>query len=164
MSDENEREPWERLPREPSVAHDAFRAFRDLGPARRLRQVAEQLAVSVHSVNAWSGRWHWVDRAKAWDDHRYRIEDAERLADIAAMHRAHRLAGKLATARAIATLQRSDPAEIPPAVAVRLLELGTRLERTTLLTSVAELQGLDDETSDDDDPWTVIARELTGSA
>jgi hypothetical protein len=42
----------------------------------------------------------------------------------------------------------------------RLLELGAKLERSTLIVSVEELQGLDVGESDEEDPWERIAREL----
>lgn len=158
------RDPWERLPREPSRAYEGFRAYRELPPGTRtLPQIAAQFGLANRTVQEWSAKFNWIERAKAWDDHVYRIEDQERLDAIRVMHRAHQLAGKLATARAIASLQGLTPADIPPAAAVRLLDLGTRLERQTLLTSVAELQGLDDEHDDDEDPWAIIARELTGT-
>jgi hypothetical protein len=47
--------------------------------------------------------------------------------------------------------------------AARLLDLGTRLERSTLLVSVEELQGRVSQPLDGvDDPWDRIARELAG--
>lgn len=43
--------PWERLSGERARAHEAFRVFRDLGPAdRQLATVAEALEVSPRAV------------------------------------------------------------------------------------------------------------------
>lgn len=159
-----ERDPWEQLPKEPSRAYDGFRAFRDLGPKRRVKHLYGTIEYTDPTIRQWSAKWNWFERAKAWDAHLYRLEDDQRLAKLADMQRQHALAGKLALAKAIAALQELSPKEIPGAVAVRLLELGTRLERSTLTTSLAELQGLDDEPGDAEDPWAVIARELTGAA
>jgi hypothetical protein len=50
---------------------------------------------------------------------------------------------------------------IPAGVAARLLELGTRLDRDTLTVSVEELQRQPSRAPVEDDPWDVIARELT---
>ena len=79
------------------------------------------------------------------------------------MHRTHRVAGRVALSRALAALQALSPERIPADAAVRLLDVGTRLERDTLTVSVAELQGQPSPVEHVDDPWDVIARELQGA-
>jgi hypothetical protein len=61
---------------------------------------------------------------------------------------------------ALRALSNIDVERIPVGQVARLMELGARLERSTLLTSVEELQGIEDEDEETDDPWERIAREL----
>lgn len=152
-------QPWERLPGEPDRAFAAFRSFRDLAPSARKVEAVEA-EVTPRQVRNWAAQWNWRDRAGAWDDELARVEDAERLEAIRAMHATHRRAGRAATVKAIQALSLLEPADIPAAAAVRLLEIGTRLERQTLVVSVAELQGIEVEDDGVEDPWERIAREL----
>jgi hypothetical protein len=154
-------EPWERLPGETTLAYSAFRQYRDLGPTRTVDQVR---GVAPTSAQRWCSRWDWPARATAWDDEVHRLEDRHRLEAIRSMHETHQRAGRAAMAKAIAALQALQPAEIGASAAARLLELGARLERQTLLVSVDELQGRSPAVEDVGvDPWEVIARELQGT-
>ena len=156
--------PWERQAGEWARAHAAFRLFRDLAPAdRKFETVAEQTEMSVRQLRAWASRWDWRDRADAWDDECHRIEDQERLDLIRQMHANHRQAGRAAMWKALQALNTLDPAAMPANAVARLLELGARLERNTLLVSVEELQGVEDDESAED-PWERIARELDPAA
>ena len=60
MSDEP-RQPWDRRENESARAYAAFRAFRDLGSARRLADVVD---FPHRQVQTWSRRHGWVDRAE----------------------------------------------------------------------------------------------------
>ena len=156
---------WERQRRESSAAYEAFRAYRDLGPMRAVADVRLE-DVRSSTISNWAMRHHWRERARAWDDHAYREADALRLDALRNMHRTHQLAGRVAIAKALSALQGIEPADIAAGVAVRLLDVGTRLERSTLATSLAELQGVNVDVDDEQetDPWDVIARELAGTA
>lgn len=159
-----ERADWERQPGELGRAHAAFRVFRDLRTGvRRLETVAEQTGVSARQLRAWASRWDWWARADAWDDQCHRVEDLERLDALRAMHSNHRKAGRAVMMKALQALNDLQPADIPPAAAARLLELGARLERQTLIVSVEELQGVDPDGDEAEDPWDRIARELDPS-
>lgn len=158
-----ERDPWERRDGETSRAWRAFRVFRDLGMLRSIEQAADALGMNPSAVQQMSTRHGWRERAESWDDECARVEDRARLAAIAEMHRAHSEAGKLARTLALEALRGTPADVIPPHAAVRLLDVGTRLERSTLLTSVAEMQGRDAAIDDGEDPWEAIARELQGS-
>ena len=163
--DDDEREPWERESSETRRAYESFRAFRDLGPGRSLRALTETpigRRVPAH-VERWCARWQWRRRADAWDDEHDRLDDAARLEAIRQMHRSHQLAGRVALSKALAVLQHLQPADIPAGAAVRLLDIGSRLERQMLSVSVAELQGQTSPVEHVDDPWDVIARELQGA-
>jgi hypothetical protein len=152
---------WERLPREPTKAHGAFRIYRDMAPAQRdIARVADQIGLSARRVREWAAEWEWRQRADEWDDACHHIEDQERLEAIRSMHAIHRRAGRAAVMKAAQALSLVDPEQMPISAVARLLELGAKLERSTLIVSVEELQGLDTEPDDIEDPWERIAREL----
>lgn len=162
-----EVQPWDRQPDEPATAYAAFRLFRGLAPAQRANvgAVAEPAALSERECRAFAVEWLWVERAEAWDDACHRIEDAERLDAIRQMHAVHRRAGRAALTKAIQALNSMSADDLTPSQAARLLELGARLERSTLIVSVEELQGLDVEDDEVlDDPWERLARELDPNA
>ncbi len=101
------------------------------------------------------------DRRKARKtDACHRIDDRERLEAIRSMHELHRKAGRAALSKAVQALTQLQPEHMPPSVIARLLELGAKLERSTLIVSVEELQGVDLVDEEPDDPWERIAREL----
>jgi hypothetical protein len=156
---------WERLADEPTREYAAFRMYRDTAPAQRsIAAVAEHVEMSKRRVHEWAVEWHWRDRAEAWDDACHRVEDHERLEAIRSMHKLHRSAGRAALSKAAQALAHMDPATMPVGAVARLLELGARLERSTLIVSVEELQGLEVEEDDIEDPWERIARELDPTA
>lgn len=156
-----DREPWDRLQGETSKAYSAFRAYRDTTPIQRsVKTAADQAGLSERHCQRLITEFCWVERAEAWDDACHRIEDRERLEAIRAMHKVHRGAGRLAVSKAIQALNRLQSEDLNPAQIVRLMALGAKLERDTLLTSVEELQGIEIEDDDEEDPWERIAREL----
>jgi hypothetical protein len=59
--------PWDRQPGESIPAFEAFRAYREAGEARSLRQVARELRKSPSLIFRWSSSHAWVARALAWD-------------------------------------------------------------------------------------------------
>lgn len=155
--------PWDRQPDEPATAYEAFRLYRDLTPSQRtnIAAVAEQSDMSTVDCLACATEWNWRVRAETWDEVCHRIDDAERLDAIRQMHAVHRRAGRAALTKAVQALNQLQPEEMTPPQIARLLDLGARLERSTLIVSVEELQGLDVlEVEDEDDPWERIAREL----
>jgi hypothetical protein len=80
--DTGERAPWERRADETSHQYLAFRRFRDLGPSRSLRSLTGTPPGRrlPGNVERWATRHRWRERAAAWDDELYRIEDDARLA------------------------------------------------------------------------------------
>jgi hypothetical protein len=153
-------EAWDRRSGEPTRAYAAFRIFRDLPPSQRnLAKVTEAIGCSERATRGWAASWSWRDRADAWDDACHRIEDRERLEAIRQMHSIHQRAGRAAMSKAIQALSILDPAAMTPGTIARMMELGAKLERSTLLTSVEELQGIE-TIEESEDPWDRIAREL----
>jgi len=81
-----ESEPWKRQRGESSKAYQAFLRYRDLGPGRsvakavEVRQAAEEgKARYFHWWRRWAAKWHWLERAQAWDDHVHELAESERL-------------------------------------------------------------------------------------
>jgi phage terminase large subunit-like protein len=102
-----------------------------------------------------------ADAAAGMDTDTFRREHQNIWIDaIRSMHANHRRAGRAGLVKAMQALQLMDPERIPPAVMVRLLEVSAKLERSTLIVSVEELQGLDLDDDESEDPWERIAREL----
>lgn len=64
---------YDRLPKEPAKAYEAFRIYCELGARRSLNRVVEFLGRDESykaQLGNWSKRWRWVKRAEAWDkDH-----------------------------------------------------------------------------------------------
>lgn len=155
------RDPWDRRPGESARAYETFRRFRDVGPLRTLAAVVDESAgIRLATVQEWHKRNDWRDRAAAWDDAVHRLEDARRLEAIRTMHDVHQRAGRAILSKALAALGSVAPEDIPPYAAARLLELGARLERDTLVVSVEQLQGVTPPPLED--PWDAISRELDG--
>lgn len=160
---DDERLPWDRRPAEAARAYDAFRRFREAGPLRSMRETADAIGVSLRTVHRWAEANLWWERAVAWDDEVHRLDDRRRLEALRTMHDTHQRAGRAVMQKALAALQATDPTEIPAYAAARLLELGARLERETLVVSVEDLQGATSSAPATEDPWEAIARELTGA-
>ena len=158
-----EAAPWDRMPGERASGYAAFRAFRDLGPSRRLDRVLPHTEAKYDTIRHWSSQWDWWRRAEAWDAEQYRVEDVERLEAIRVMHANHQRAGRAVMRKALEALNELPNSHVPAGAAARLLELGARLERQTLIYSVEELQGVEDVDGAQDDPWQRIADELIGS-
>jgi hypothetical protein len=58
---------WQRQPGETASAHQAFLAYRAVGPDRTLRVAARRLGKSLSLLKRWSAGHDWVSRAEAWD-------------------------------------------------------------------------------------------------
>lgn len=62
--------PWDRRPSEPSKSFRYFTAYLQLGEDRSHAVVAETIgeaSVAVRTIERWSGKWDWVERANAFD-------------------------------------------------------------------------------------------------
>jgi hypothetical protein len=137
---------WGRQEGESDRAFEAFAMYRDLGPARSTRQVAQAVAKSAHLIRRWSARWAWVQRAGAWDDEADRNQRerdlVERQAARARMLAAHARGGAALHEIGCKALDRFDTTnletaeeararieKLSPLDAARLMETGARLER-----------------------------------
>ena len=65
---------WLRRCGEGHKAHEAFECYRDLGGKRSIREVARRLGRWPSQIGGWSGKHQWVERARAYDTSRERIQ------------------------------------------------------------------------------------------
>lgn len=122
-------DPWERQDRESPQAFEAFAVYRDLGPARSVTKVAQELGKSRTLLGRWSRQYTWVMRAAAYDreqDRLFLAEQRQARRDIARRH------AKLAQAflgKAVARLQALDPRELSPGELLRYFQVAAEIER-----------------------------------
>lgn len=148
---------WARRPGETPRAYEAFRRYRDAGPTRNVAEMAEP------SARRWAQAWSWAQRAAAWDDEVHRRNDAARLEQIRTMDDNHQRAARALITAGLRALAEAPP--LTPHQAARFVDLGTRLERATLLGDhldgpAAAAVPAEAELS----PLERIARELAGTA
>ena len=95
-----------------------------------LTQTLDGHRVPTH-VERWSARWEWRRRADAWDDERDRLDHAARREALRTDARANdqRALGGVAMHKALFALEALPVDHIPAGAAVRLLDVGARLER-----------------------------------
>lgn len=81
MSEISPVPPWHQLPEEKGRPFMAFRQYLDLGNSRTHKAVAEVMSLSVRTVENYSSKFDWVQRAAAYDQHqedrRAQIEEEE---------------------------------------------------------------------------------------
>jgi hypothetical protein len=68
--------PWDRLSAEGPTPFQAFEVYTHLGLTRSLQKVSEQVGTSVPMLKKWSVKFHWIERAQAWDNHCVRAQHA----------------------------------------------------------------------------------------
>lgn len=122
-------EPWERQNGETAKAYAAFCAYRDLGPDRSIRKAGEMLGKNQTTLEQWSAKNSWGERAAKWDDEQDRIARQEQLAEIKRMRKRH---ADLATAmlvKAAKALQRLPEDEIGGGTISKMVETASKLER-----------------------------------
>jgi hypothetical protein len=81
------KNPWDKQPGEGSEAFAAFCLYRDLGPGRSKKRVAEQLSKSVSLIGRWMTKHHWYARASAWDLHLDAVSQAQAADEVAELRR-----------------------------------------------------------------------------
>jgi hypothetical protein len=59
--------PFEQQSGETAKAYAAFCTYRDMGPERSVRDVAQRLHKSVTVIGRWSSHYNWPERARSYD-------------------------------------------------------------------------------------------------
>jgi len=74
--DAGREQAWEQRERESAEAYEAFLVFRDAGPKRTVKGVAEALGKSRSLVARWASSHDWRGRGRAWDRENRRRDEA----------------------------------------------------------------------------------------
>ncbi len=82
-------EAWDRQAGESAKAFQAFGIYRDLGPARSLLRVGQELGKARALLERWSSKYSWTTRARDWDSELDRRAREAQAAAIQAMGRGH---------------------------------------------------------------------------
>lgn len=122
------RMPWERLPGETGKAFLAFQAYRDLGGDRTMGAVAKALRRDVKSLYILSSKYGWRKRVEAWDSHLDRQQQKEAAKQVRKMRERHAQLALLMLDKAVKRLAIMDPDLMQDAIAIKLVEVATKLE------------------------------------
>ncbi len=135
----DDREAYEQQPRESDKAYHAFRTYLNQARPRVCRRVPEQLgkkAGYLSTVESWSKRFGWRQRARAWDAELDAKGREAELEEVAAMRRRHvRVAASLvsigrAELRKLKKLAKTDEGrQVAVKDLTKLVEAGIKLER-----------------------------------
>ncbi|MFN8469787.1 MAG: hypothetical protein U0X20_29795 [Caldilineaceae bacterium] len=66
------QQPWDQMAGEPDLWYGRFQVYLELGVTRTLKVAATEAGLQVSGGGTWSTasrRWHWRERARAWDVH-----------------------------------------------------------------------------------------------
>ncbi len=82
---------WEKLSDETYRQYEAFCIYSDMGIERSIVKVAKVWCVGgdTSRLNEWSSKYHWVERASAYDEHIDEIKRArneEAIVEMSARH------------------------------------------------------------------------------
>lgn len=69
--------PWERLPGETNTAWEAFQTYLGLGEQRTYEQAAKKLGKSVGTLQHWTKRNRWKERACEFDWYNWKLENPQ---------------------------------------------------------------------------------------
>lgn len=129
MAKEKKAELWERQPDEGVKPWEAFVIYRDMGPDRSIRKVAQQLKKSSTIIGRWSSEWDWQERVAAWEGEQDRLARADQVKKIAEMRRLQAQRGAKMQEKAMEALEQMEIEKLSPADVVRLMAEGAKLER-----------------------------------
>lgn len=69
--------PWERLPGETDTAWESFQTYLGLGEQRTYEQTAKKLGKSVGTLQHWTKRNRWGERACEFDWYNWKLENPQ---------------------------------------------------------------------------------------
>lgn len=101
------RNPWDRRDGERDHQWQAFLFFRDLGPGRTIKRVAEAHNRSYDTYRKWAAQHEWKIRCHAWDSEIQRSADKAIVSEVGKLARAQMKAWGGARTLAIRTIARS---------------------------------------------------------
>jgi hypothetical protein len=129
-------ESWEKLPGESGAAYAAFCVYRDFGPERNIRKVAEKSEADTTKAGKryrvwrlWSMRFKWVKRAEDYDLYLDRLKQTETRKTIEARGEAHReVTGKMLQV-VNKKLDMMNPDDLSQGTVTEWVETAIRMER-----------------------------------
>jgi hypothetical protein len=129
-------ESWERLAGESGAAYAAFCAFRDYGPERNMRRVAEAAYAGTDKVEkrykmwrGWAAQFRWRERAGDYDRYLDRLKQTELRKTIEEQGKVHRMVtGKMLQVVA-KKLELMNPADLAQGTVTQWVEAAIRADR-----------------------------------
>ena len=125
-------DPWDRQPGETAKAYSYFAAYRDAGPSRSIRNLAEQRGRARQYLYQLSHDHRWAQRAEQHDranDQAFRRRMAARRQQVAEQHIA--VAGALLT-QAVLGLKALKVEDLSPADLARFVDVAVKVQRVAL--------------------------------
>lgn len=123
--------PWERLPGEPELQFDRFRAYLTFPKPRHMTKFAPTVGVAAATLNTVAEKYHWKLRADCWARELDRQED-EAFAEEkrSAARRQARLGASLQTlAEKGIACHLTMPGEMSVSDIARIADVGVKIER-----------------------------------
>lgn len=138
-------EPWERQPGESVRNYEHFCAYRDMRyqvsgdelpkpikkRPRSLRKLSEVLGLNKRMIADLSVRFRWVERCNAYDLHILRLRRDANEINYIKMLENQAASGSLLWKRGIRRLQSLKDNAIKPEDIVRMIDIGTKIERVS---------------------------------
>jgi hypothetical protein len=148
---------WDRQLQESAQAYAAFVIYRSDRENRSLARVRQKVGKSRGLTERWSKEWDWVARARAFDvfeEKRLREEEHRALADMRRRHIEEALAvqalGGLGLNKLLAKERRNpDEITLTPDQVLKLIEIGTRVERLNRGEPDTVVEQREEKSSDD---------------
>lgn len=110
--------PWDRLQGESAAAYEAFRQYLEM-PSRVAAKVGENSGKPA-TIEKWSAKWHWAERAAAFDSSLVEARRMELLAFQSEMLAKKMTLARLEMDKSIAGLEELDPAKLGKRALVEL--------------------------------------------
>jgi hypothetical protein len=134
---DDEKQVWDRQPRETSRAYELFCAYRDLGTERSLRKLKQGTngAPNVNRLKRLSARWKWVERCQAYDDYLEQQDRLQQEKERREMRKRHAKIAVLGQNIAVKGLEKllarvqEDEKAVAPADLTRLFDTSVKVER-----------------------------------
>lgn len=124
-----DRKPWERMPKEPLKAYEAWKVFRDWPPMdRTIMAIGKKLGLGRQVYN-WAKEYEWEDRVIAWEAELEAEERERRLTALDKMSVKHRKIVNGILKVAVKRLAKMNPDEMDPRTTLQFLLEAMNLER-----------------------------------
>lgn len=153
---------WERQQGESPQAYEAFAIYRDMGPGRNLRTVAEQLSKSLPLIKRWSREKSWGERCRAYDNHVDEKARQTALRKYKNMRTRHIGIALQLQEKAIAELQNLPDGSLTPKDIIQFIDRATELERLNRMEEAGVSAG--GKTAEEQDESTLSMADVIAEA